>query len=71
MQATREQRDRTYKLFSRLGKRGGTLGCGWPGTPTRSRRVGPNPLADVASRSETNAPEGGGPPSAAIPHRDR
>jgi hypothetical protein len=31
MQATREQRDRTYKLFSRLGKRGGTLGCGWPG----------------------------------------
>ena len=54
------RRGRTYKLFSRLGKSGGTLGCGWPGAPTRRRRTGPSPLADVASRSETNAPEGGG-----------
>ena len=59
------------------------VGCGWPGDTQKEQPEQPNPLVrrsepepyrlggGGSSPGVSRAPEGGGPPSAAIPHRDR
>jgi hypothetical protein len=59
------------------------VGCGWPGGTHKEQPEQPNPLVrrsepepnrlggGGSSPRVSRAPEGGGPPSAAIPHRDR